>query len=69
MMDRDLQGVLIAMGVGFVGIILAAIEKILYDSGTIIDEFITGSITIENLMAITIIMFLLIGVILATVRS
>jgi len=68
-MDRDMQTVLAIVGGGFVGIIFAAIEKILYEQGTIIDEFITGTISITDLMAITIIIWLLVGVIIAVVKS
>jgi len=67
-MDSDMQAVLAIMGCGFVGVIFAAILKILNDQGTMIDEFITGTITITDLMAIVIIIFLLVGVIIAVVK-
>ena len=57
------------MGSGFVGILLAAIENILYTSGTLLDEFVTGSIAITDIMAVTIIMFMIVGVMLAVLTS
>ena len=68
-MDRDFRSVMMVVAFGCIGIIFAAIEQILYVQGTIIDEFIAGSIAITDLMAITIIIWLLVGVILAAVRS
>jgi len=64
-MDKDVRAGVVAMFCGFVGIILAAIEKTLYDEGIVIDEFVTGSITLPDLMALTIIIWLLIGVVFA----
>jgi hypothetical protein len=68
-MDRDYVPVVTIFGFGFFGIIMAAIAKVANDEGVIIDEFITGSITITDLMAIIIIIFLLAGVVVAVVRS
>ena len=67
-MDRDVRAGVTAMFCGFVGIILAAIEYTLYIEGILIDEFITGSVTIADLMAITIVIWLIIGVIIAVTR-
>lgn len=54
---------------GFAGVIFAFIEKALYDNGTIIDEFISGSITITDLMALTIIIWIIIGIIIGVAKS
>lgn len=64
-MDTDVRAAIYVLGCGLIGIILAAMEKIMYDEGIIIDEFVTGSITLPDLMAFTIIIWLIIGVILA----
>jgi hypothetical protein len=65
----DLNPGIIVMFCGFAGIILAFIEKALYDNGTIIDEFITGTITITDLMALTIIIWIIIGIIIGVAKS
>ena len=67
-MDRDVRAGVTVMFCGFAGIILAAIEYTLYEEGVLIDEFVTGSITIADLMAITIVIWLIIGVIIAVTR-
>ena len=68
-MDKDVRTGVTVMFCGFFGIILAAIEHTLYQEGILIDEFITGSVTITDLMAITIIGWLIIGIILAVARQ
>ena len=67
-LDRDVKAGVTTMLGGFVGIIFAAIEYTLYEEGILIDEFVTGSITIADLMAITIVIWLIIGVIIAVTR-
>ena len=68
-MAREMRMVLTVAGCGFIGIIIAAIFKVLHDKGTVIDEFITGSITLPELMALVIILFLLVGVILGAITK
>jgi len=50
---------------GMIGVILAFVFYGLYVDGIIIDEYVTGSITIEEIMALTILVWTAIGVILA----
>lgn len=66
-MDKDIRSAIIVVGCGLVGIIFAVIEKTLYDKGVLIDEFITGSITLPDLMAFTIIFWLIVGVVLGVI--
>ena len=66
--DRDVQCGLLVFGSGMIGIIFAGILKALYDRGIVIDEMITGSITITDVMGITILLWLLIGVMIAVLR-
>lgn len=66
---NDINPGIIVMFCGFAGIIVAFIEKVLYDNGTIIDEFITGTITITDLMALTIIIWILVGIIIGVAKS
>jgi hypothetical protein len=64
-MDRDVRAGVTAMFCGFAGIILAAVEYTLYIEGILLDEFVQNTVTISDLMAITIIIWLIIGVIVA----
>jgi len=54
---------------GFAGIVFAFILKTLYDEGVLIDEFITGSIVISDLMGLTVIAWILVGIIVEVMRS
>jgi len=50
---------------GMIGIGLAFVLYLLNAEGILVDEYITGSITIENIMSITIIIWTLIGVVIS----
>ena len=52
---------------GCIGIALALILYILNAQGIVVDEYISGSITIENLMAVTILIWTMIGVVLSAI--
>jgi len=64
-MDKDVRVGVVTMAIGFLGVIIAAIENSLYTDGILIDEFITGSVTIADLMSVTIIIFLIAAVVYA----
>lgn len=64
-MDRYMKKFSLGFGCGLIGVLLAAILDIMNTRGIIIDEYITGSITIPEVMAITILIWVIIGVILA----
>lgn len=68
LVDQDLRATVTVMFCGFAGIILAAIEFSLYSRGVLVDEYIAGTVTIADLMAITIILWLLFGVVIAVIR-
>jgi len=53
---------------GMMGIVLAFILYLLHINGIVIDEYVTGSITIENIMAITIIVWAMVGVMVAVIK-
>jgi len=57
------------IGIGSIGIFVAYIFWYLNDRGIWIDQAITASTTIEEIMAIIIIIFILVGVLLAAMRS
>ena len=64
-MNTDIRAALFVLGCGFIGILMAALEKVLHDEGIMVDEFVTGTITLPDLMAVTIIIWILIGAVLA----
>jgi hypothetical protein len=64
-MDQDSASGVKVFACGMVGVILAMIEQTMYDRGIVIDEFVTGSIQMWEVMALTIIVWLLIGVVIA----
>ena len=68
-MNENMRMFMTITGVGVVGAVIAAILNVLNDAGILIDEFITGNITMPELMAIVIIIFVLVGVILAVVKG
>ena len=65
-MRRGLMGDILAGT--FFGVFLAALLKYLYDKNIWVDQFITASNTIEELMLMVIIIFFLISVIVASSR-
>ncbi len=57
----------ILMG-GMIGIGNAGLAKFLYDNGIWLDAYITGTQTIEELMFIIIIIWLIVGLIIGSTR-
>jgi hypothetical protein len=53
------------------GLVVTGIEKVAYDNGYVIDELMQSpsTITLADLMIITILMFTLLGVVIAVVMS
>jgi len=68
-MNKSVSAGIVVMLMFFGGIIIAFIEYALYTNGILIDEYVTGTITIGDVMAVTIIMFALIGVVIAVAKS
>lgn len=64
----DFESLIIVLIFGVLGIIVAMIVNTLNTSGTVINEFVTGTITITDLIAGIIILFLIIGVVIAAVK-
>ena len=64
-MDRDVHVGIVTMAIGFMGVLIAAIVNTLNTEGTLVDEFITGSVTITDLMSVIIIIFLVVAVVYA----
>lgn len=57
------------IGIGFIGVLVAYIFWYLNDKGIWVDQMITASTPIQEIMAIIIVIFLLVGVLLAAMRS
>ena len=66
--DNIRPGVVVA-GFGFLGMVLAVILGYLNDQGILVDEYLTGSITLPDLQICVIIIGLLVGVVVAVLTS
>ena len=54
---------------GVAGIVQAAIEYSLHDQGILLDEFTTGTVTISDIMIVTVLIWLLVGAVYAVAKS
>jgi hypothetical protein len=59
----------IVMLFGFAGIIIAFIEKTLYDNGVLVTALSNMGVTLAEAMALTIIVWLLVGAIIGLFRG
>jgi len=66
---KDINPGIIAMFCGFAGVILAFIEKALYDGGTGVNALANIELTITELMVLTIIIWIIIGIIIGVAKS
>ena len=66
---EDFEVLIIIVIFSVIGIIMAMFLKTLYDLGIIVDEFVSETITINELMAIVIILFLVVGVVIAATKK
>jgi hypothetical protein len=64
-MDRDSASGVKVFACGCIGVIMAMILQAMYDRGIVVDEFVTGTIQLWEVMALVIIVWLLIGVLVA----
>jgi hypothetical protein len=64
-MDTNLKRGILVFFFGMLGLILAGIEGLMYINGTVINEFVTGSVTIEGVQIVTIVAALLFGCVFA----
>lgn len=69
-MDSELRAGVIVLGSGFFGVVLAAILYVLHERGTFVDEWTqSATFNITELMVVVIILFLIIGVLVAMLKS
>jgi len=54
---------------GILGLLIAAIEQLSYDNGYILNLYITEAAQLPGLQIVTIIVFLLLGAVLAAITS
>jgi len=62
-------GGMIVMLCGFAGVIIAFIEKTLYDRGVLVTALSNMGVTLTELMSITIILWLIVGAIIGLFKS
>jgi hypothetical protein len=60
---------IIVMLCGFAGVIVAFIEKTLYDNGVGVNALANMEITLTEAMTITIVVWLLVGAVVALIKS
>lgn len=63
-MEKELRPGIIVMFSGFAGVILAAIEKMLYDDGVLNNDYTTAFGSIVNVMILTIVVAILLGIVI-----
>ena len=66
---RAYEAAVTTIGIGFIGVLVAYIFYYLNDKEIWVDQMITASTPIQEIMAIIIVIFLLVGVLLAAMRS
>ena len=64
-----MEAFIIPLVMGVIGIVMAMILKTLYDDGIIIDEAISGTITITDLMAVVVVIWLVGGIFIAAIKK
>lgn len=69
--DANLRLGLIVLAFMLLGLVVTGIEKVAYDSGYVIDELMQSpsTITLADLMIITMVMFTLLGAVIAVVSN
>jgi len=60
---------IVVMLCGFAGIIMAFIEKTLYDRGVLVTAFSNMGVTLTEVMTITIVLWLLVGAVIGLFKS
>jgi hypothetical protein len=68
-LNKDLRPGLTVLFFSLAGIILAFIEYVLNENSIIIDDFVSTTVTLPDLMSITIIIWVLIGIIVGVAAS
>lgn len=64
-MRQDFKRGLIVLVFGIMGMTLAQILRVAHDAGRVVDEYVSGSITLTDMMAIPFFACFIIGIIVA----
>ena len=67
-MRKEFQTMLIVIVCAILGVVSAMIVNTMYVRGQIIDEFITGTITIDDLMFVVFFAWLVVGIIIGVLK-
>ena len=68
-MGRNERAFAIPMLCGIIGVILAITIQLLNDAGIIIDEFLTGTIVLREIQAVIILVWMIVGVLIAAAQN
>jgi len=66
---EDFEPLIIVLAFGILGFVVAMIMKTLNDNKIIVNEYLTGTITITTLMSGIIVLFLIVGIVVAATRQ
>jgi len=66
---RDFEPLLLVLVFGLLGFVMSMIVKTLYDNGIIIQEYLTGSITLVQVQVGCIVLFLILGIVVVATRQ
>lgn len=66
---KTYEAAMTTIGVGTIGIFIAYIFWYLNDKGIWVDQYITAATPIQEVMAVIIVIFLLVGVLIAAMRK
>lgn len=66
---RTYEAAMTTIGIGTIGIFIAYIFWYLDNAGIWVDQYITAATPIQEVMAIIIVIFILVGVLMAAIRK
>ena len=66
---RSYEAAVVTIGLGSMGIFMAYIVWYLNDNSIWVDQYITANTPIQEIMAIIVVIFTLVGVLIAAMRS
>ena len=66
---RSYEAAVVTIGLGSMGIFMAYIVWYLNDNSIWVDQYITSNTPIQEIMAIIVVIFTLVGVLIAAMRS
>ena len=67
-MNRDMESGILVFGMGSLGVIFAFLVGVLYEEGIIVDELITGTISLTDVQIFIIILFIVFSLIMGALN-